>query len=432
MTTVTSEPTVSLTDEKVEQNSSIQPQIDKEDAEFGPAPDGGMRAWLVAAGGSCLFFCCLGFSNSFGAFQEYYLRNQLRGESPDRIAWIGSLSVFLQFGAGMIGGPLFDRFGAKVIRPAAVVYIFAMMMLSLCKTFWQIILVQGVLMGIAMGLLQIPACAAVFQYFDKKRAVAIGVVVSGSSLGGIVMPIAISKMLNNSSLGFGWSVRIIGFLIMPFMAFAIVTVKARLPSRTTKFWISEAYQDPKFIILIISMFFTFIGIFTPIFYIPTYAVTRGMGPTLAGYMPAILNAASTFGRIIPGLLADKYGRLNLFALGGIVTGVIIFCMDSATTNAGLIVYSAAFGFTSGSIISGASAAISLCTQDPRDMGTYMGMGTAISALGVLIGPPVSGVIVEHYQGFFEVSMISGAMCLFGGFVGLMTKLATPQGMFGRV
>lgn len=287
-------------------------------------------------------------------------------------------------------------------------------------------------MGIAMGFLQIPACAAVFQYFDKKRAIAIGVVVSGSSLGGIVMPIAVSKMLNSSSLGFGWSVRIIGFLIMPFMAFAIVTITARLPPRTTRFWIPEAYRDPKFILLVIALFFTFVGLFTPIFYIPTYAVTRGMGPTLAGYLSAILNAASTFGRIIPGFLADKYGRLNIFAIGGIVTGIITFCMNSATTNAAMIVYSVAFGFTSGSIISGSSAALSLCPKDPRDMGTYIGMGTSISALGALVGPPVSGVLVEHYQGFFEVSMLSGAMCLFGGLVVLLTKLVTPQGIFGRV
>lgn len=79
-----------------------------------PAPDGGLEAWLVAAGGSALFFCCLGFSNSFGALAEYYLTHQLVNESPDNVAWIGSLSLFLQFAAGMVGGPMFDRFGAWV------------------------------------------------------------------------------------------------------------------------------------------------------------------------------------------------------------------------------------------------------------------------------------------------------------------------------
>ncbi len=82
-----------------------------------PAPDGGLKAWLVAAGGFCLFFCCLGFANSFGTFAEFYLSNQLRGESPDNIAWVGSVSAFLQFAFGGIAGPLFDRYGEKVLRP---------------------------------------------------------------------------------------------------------------------------------------------------------------------------------------------------------------------------------------------------------------------------------------------------------------------------
>lgn len=78
------------------------------------APDGGTKAWLVAAGGFAFCFCCLGFSNSFGTLEQYYLTHQLRDESPDKIAWIGSLSAYLQFASGMVGGPLFDRYGAKV------------------------------------------------------------------------------------------------------------------------------------------------------------------------------------------------------------------------------------------------------------------------------------------------------------------------------
>jgi MFS family permease len=54
------------------------------------------------------------YSNAFGVFEEYYLTHQLRERSADDVAWIGSLASFLQLGTGLIGGPLFDRFGAKV------------------------------------------------------------------------------------------------------------------------------------------------------------------------------------------------------------------------------------------------------------------------------------------------------------------------------
>lgn len=78
------------------------------------APEGGTRAWLVAAGSASIFFSTLGFANSFGTFEEYYIDHELQGESASKIAWIGSLASFLQFFTGMLGGPLFDRYGEKV------------------------------------------------------------------------------------------------------------------------------------------------------------------------------------------------------------------------------------------------------------------------------------------------------------------------------
>ncbi|KAH8689997.1 major facilitator superfamily domain-containing protein [Talaromyces proteolyticus] len=396
------------------------------------APDGGMRAWLVVAGGAGIYFCCMGFTNSFGEFVQYYLSHQLRDRSADEVAWIGSLSAFLQFSIGVLAGPLFDRFGAWILRPAGVAYIFSLMMLSLCKEYWQFMLVQGVLMGITMGFLQIPGIAAVSQYFEKKRAAALGIVVSGSSIGGIVIPIAVSRMLNSSSLGFGWTVRIIGFIFIPLMGFAIIAVTARLPPRSSNFFITAAFKDKKYVMLIAALFFMFLGMFTPLFYIPSYAVYRGMDTTLAGYMLAILNASSTFGRIIPGILADKYGRLNIFSLGGIATAILILCMNKVTSNAALIVYAIIIGFASGTIVSGAATAFSTCPESPRDLGTYMGMGMAISSLATLLGPPVEGVLLDHYGGYLQISIFSGVLCLVGGIIAFFTKMTTPQGLRGWV
>lgn len=82
--------------------------------EYSKAPDGGRQAWLVAAGACCVFFAGLGFANSTGVFMEYYLKHQLRDETADKVAWIGSLSSFIQFGSGVVGGPMFDRYGAWV------------------------------------------------------------------------------------------------------------------------------------------------------------------------------------------------------------------------------------------------------------------------------------------------------------------------------
>ncbi|KAM0668594.1 hypothetical protein ACQRIT_007378 [Beauveria bassiana] len=372
-------------------------------ADLSKAPDGGLEAWLVAGGAFCVFFCCLGFSNSFGVLADYYIQHQLHGTSPSKLAWI-----------------------------AAILYIVSMMLLSLCKSYWQFMLCQAVLQGILQGLLQFPSMAAVSQFFDVNRAAAIGVAVSGSSIGGIIMPMALSKMLNGTNLGFGWSIRVIGFLMLPFLVVAVFTVKARLPPRARAFWLSEAFRDPKLVVLTLATFFVFIGMFLPLFFIPTYATMRGMQPTLAGYLSAILNASSTFGRIIPGVMADKLGKLNVYSVGAVTTAIVIFCMNEAKSNPALIVYAVIFGFTSGTIISGASVAFTVCCPDVRDVGTYAGMGMAFAALGGLVGPPLDGVLVEHYKGnFFQAAMFSGSVCLFGGCLAYANKWFFPQGLLGR-
>jgi hypothetical protein len=97
--------------EKVAQSSTGAPN---DLSQFGPAPDGGTQAWLNAFGGFCIFFGCLGFTSCFGVLQEYYSTHQLKHLSPSQISWIGSLSSFIQFSGGAIGGPMFDRYGAKV------------------------------------------------------------------------------------------------------------------------------------------------------------------------------------------------------------------------------------------------------------------------------------------------------------------------------
>lgn len=116
--TIQSDHTTSQYDQATKSSDSAETGGEKEatveSSHFSEPTDGGVRAWLVAAGGFCIFFTCLGFASSFGVFQVYYSTHQLRGDSQDKIAWIGSISAFIQFAAGVIGGPMFDRFGAKV------------------------------------------------------------------------------------------------------------------------------------------------------------------------------------------------------------------------------------------------------------------------------------------------------------------------------
>ena len=61
--------------------------------------------------------------------------------------------------------------------------VFGMMMLSLCSAYWQVVLTQGICVGLGSGLVSVPSIAVVTAAFSKKRAIAVGVVSSASNLG---------------------------------------------------------------------------------------------------------------------------------------------------------------------------------------------------------------------------------------------------------
>lgn len=305
------------------------------------------------------------------------------------------------------------------------------MMTSICKKYWQFMLAQGVLTGLANGLVMFPALAAVPQWFDKNRGAAMGLSIAGSSLGAVVFPIMLSNLLTKTDLGFGWSVRITGFVMLPVLVFSAVAVRSRLPPRKTRFFLWYSFTNTMYVLLVAAIFFAMIGMFVPLFLIPAYAISKGMNETLANYLVAVVNGASIFGRVIPGVLGDKFGRVNTLIGAAAATAILIFCWPRVESNAAIIVFSAVFGFASGAIISGGSVAVTLCADHPKNIGTYMGVGMALASFSALVGPPVSGSMVDRYKGFNELSYFSGAMTLFGAVLAVVAKLVSPVGLFGR-
>jgi MFS family permease len=365
-------------------------------------------------------------------FQQYYETHQLSNESPSSIAWIGSLNIYILLASGIFSGPLFDQHGEKVMYPAVVSYIFSVMMTSISTKLWHFILGQGILGGFSMGMILGPAMGATGQYFKKRRAAALGMTVAGSSVGGVIFPIALSKMLANPNLTFGWTVRILGFIMVACLTVTCLTVKARLPPRKGQFLLPAAFKELPYVTLIGAMFFAVLGLFTPFFYLPSYAAQHGMSVQLSSYLAAILNGASFFGRAVGGILADRLGRYNMLCFATTGTGILVFCWPSAQSNAPIIAFSVLYGFFSGAIISLMAVCFMSTAKDAKNNGTYYGMGMAIDSIAALIGPPITGAIVTKYHGFNEAAYFSGAAVLVGAVGALGAKYASGKGFFARV
>ncbi|KAK2882577.1 hypothetical protein FQN49_000225 [Arthroderma sp. PD_2] len=50
-------------------------------------------------------------------YQEWYEINQIHGHTPSQVSWTGSTQAFFVIGAGIVGVPIFDPYGAKVDIP---------------------------------------------------------------------------------------------------------------------------------------------------------------------------------------------------------------------------------------------------------------------------------------------------------------------------
>lgn len=281
-----------------------------------------------------------------------------------------------------------------------------------------------------MGMSMAPALSSTAQYFHKKRAAAIGITVAGSSIGGVIFPIALEQMFN-SSLGFAWGVRVVGFIMLGVVSFSFFGIRARLPPRKRQLFKPEAFKKLTYIATIASIFLLDIGIFTPFFYLPLYGQSHQMSTRMSFYLISILNGSSFFGRLIPGIIADKIGTLNMLSFLSFVAGILTLCWIRMTSSAAIIVFAVLYGFFSGGMISLTPAAIANVADNPQDIGTYLGMGTGVISIATLIGPPINGALANTYGGFLQVQIFSGVMILAGGVIAIIAKLLFGKGFFNK-
>ena len=256
----------------------------------------------------------------------------------------------------------------------------AVFMTSLCQQYYQFFLAQAVLLGASMSCLFCPAIATVSRYFHKNKGLAMGVTVGASSAGGVIWPIVLNELLNKDGVSFAWTIRIVGFIMLPLLVLAVLTVTppAKRASdnhhhrmlteedernetykghgsdkilqeegKAHKQGLVSLLKDTTFLVLCSGLAISYLGMFSPFFYATSYAQSVGHSTSFAFYLVSIVNAASLFGRILPGILADCYGHFNLCGTAALLSGATALCWTAAESSGGLVVWCLAYGLTSG-------------------------------------------------------------------------------------
>ncbi|KAG1890890.1 MFS general substrate transporter [Suillus subluteus] len=374
------------------------------------APDGGIRAWLAVFAQvqfdsrRCTRF---GFSNSWGVFQAYYEENLLLHTPPSTIAWIGSTQYALTYLPSLMTGRLFDLGYFKIPFFAASCVLVACTFLNR-----GLFLTQGVGLGIGCGFVFSPAIVIVSQWFSKRRGLALSATTLGAALGSIVFPVVAQKLI--PLIGFRWTVRVFGFMLMAAMGTANIFLKRRLPPVNVRggLFNLKAFRNKAYSTYCVSGIVILLGLYTELTYISVSVIAIGVSKDFSFYIIAIANAASAFGRVSSGLLGDKIGALNTMAIFTAITGITTIAWPFAKNESQLIAIATIHGFSIGAYITLYSAP-AVAMGKMEDAGRRVGMFMSIIGFGGIAGPPISGAIRTTTGGFAAAGYYAGGSIIFG-------------------
>lgn len=385
-----------------------------------PPPDGGIQAWTHVALLHIVFFNTWGVSNSFGIFQQFYASEYLPGQLPSSISWIGSVQTACLFALGVFSGRASDAGYFKHVFFAGVfLQVFGVMMTSLGHTYWQLFLTQGVCHGIGNGLTFVPALSITSTYFRTRRAIAVSLGATGAAFGGLIYPVLVQQLL--PTRGFAWTLRVMGFLMLATYTPCLIWFSPRLPPRKTGPLIdATAFKEAPFMFFAASFFFCFWGVYTVFFYISTFARDQ-IHLANPGNLVIVLNGAGVVGRILPGIIADRWtGMLNLLTLLCLAGSLLVYLWSQVRSASGLYVFVVVYGLVAHAVQSLYPTIGTTMTPDLNKTGTRTGMITSVVSVAVLTGPAISGALVQlddggyfYAQMFAGTSICASAVCIVG-------------------
>lgn len=304
----------------------------------------------------------LGFMQSIGTVNSYLVLNELSAYTVGEVGWITGTYLFLSYFFSIQIGPVCDYYGPLIvglIGMAFTVTSFALM--AECQTYWEFMLCLGVFAAIGGAIIATMAMCVVAKLFVRKRGLAMGVALTGSSIGSIIFPIILRSTLPR--YGWKWSMRIMAFANLGVMIFGLLCLwpyrrvavhSSRQGARRTVLFNLAAFRSRSFLCMAMGLFLLEFTIFSVAGLLPTLATGAGLSLGDGYTLIAILSACSCAGRILPGLVGDIIGPFNTILIMIATTLLFmgtLFVPFATRLRHVLYAFSGLWGFGSGSFLS---------------------------------------------------------------------------------
>ncbi|KAJ3996135.1 major facilitator superfamily domain-containing protein [Lentinula boryana] len=377
-------------------------------------PDGEFRAWVVLFGTMCIAFTTSGYMSTWGVFQAHYEQSVLKELSPSTIAWIGSLQQSCLYIPTLIFAQFLDiEYLHTMLATASLVFIVATFLIAQCNAYWQFLLLQGILTGITAGVFTGPITTILSQWFLRRRGLALGLYAAGSSMGGTILPIINRALI--PLIGFPWTIRVVASIIMLGMILGNLTIKQRIVSAANKGHSLDLspMKSRIFILYCSASFFIYLGYYTFTTYLASSAISVGVSISFSFYLVSVCNACSGMSRIISGLVADRFGAINLMIPAICLSTTTYYVWPFVHSQSGLIFLSVVYGVSIGPFASLVSKPV-LDFGEKDQLGQRVGILMSMVGIAMLTGTPISGAVNTYTSSrTLGMGLFAGSTMLFG-------------------
>ncbi|KAK5046184.1 hypothetical protein LTR84_008641 [Exophiala bonariae] len=357
------------------------------------APDGGY-GWIIVAACSLLTFFFVGTTYSWGVIQDALVEANLSKAST--LAFVGSLAVACNSAFAVINGRLVRAIGARKVAFLGVFLMGVGQITSgwALKSVAGLFITAGCLMGYGVSFMVVSIVPA--QYFHNRRGLANGIVFAGGGLGGAVISLSMSAIVER--LGTAWAFRLVGLLTWVIGFPAVWFIKERTPVKTSIFVEWKLFRDYKFTVLFLAGTVATFPLFVPPFFLPLYARSIGQSSQVGATLVAAFNFSSALGRVLSGLLSDKFGSVNSLLLSLLLSAVSMLVLWPISTSlAPLIVFIIINGMGNGGFFAIMPTVVGNVFGSAR-VSVAMGMMVTGWTGGYLLGAPIAGYLLEAYGG----------------------------------
>ncbi|KAI8068016.1 major facilitator superfamily domain-containing protein [Gongronella butleri] len=261
------------------------------------------------------------------------------------LTWIGSLWYAMTNINGFCYVWMCNKIGYKwMLGVGCILSCLSMELASITNSVWQLYITQGFLNGLASSLVWFPCISAPQQWFSKKRGLAVGMTFAGSGIGGLSFSYIIRASID--SVGYQWSLRIVGFVQLGLILIAFLTVKPLNPApQNVAFVDFSPFKIKQFWLLFAMHFVINFALYIPSAFLPSYARSKGMSTIVATSLSGVLSAIMFVGKVSNGFLSDIVGRANQMVICLSLAGIFMLTVWlTASTQAQVWGFTVAYGF----------------------------------------------------------------------------------------